>query len=176
MTTSNEAIARPLSVGIVDISGQKFGRLTVVSFHSVKGGSSKWNCVCDCGKTRVVRKGHLKSGDTKSCGCLVKEWVAENKTKHGMCGTPEYVSWQCMKYRCYYPKHKDYHSYGGRGITVCPQWLHSFETFLNDMGTKPTPDYTIDRINVNGNYEPSNCKWSTMKEQNMNTRKQLQSA
>lgn len=84
--------------------------------------------------------------------------------------TSEYYSWQAMKMRCYYKKHRNYKNYGGRGIVVCDRWLHNFRAFLGDMGYKPTPKHTIDRIDTDGNYEPSNCKWSTQKEQQSNRR------
>ena len=158
----------------MDLTGQTFGRLTVVEFsHKGKHGHSCWKCQCSCGNIIVVQYGNIKKGTTKSCGCLKKEFL----TKHGMAKTRFYKSWKSMKIRCLNKNREYYKYYGGRGITVCEEWL-DFNNFKNDMyesylghvkdfGEKQT---TLDRIDNNGNYCKENCKWSTYKEQIANQR------
>lgn len=160
----------------VQAVGRKFGRLTVVSTFYAKG-NLMCNCVCDCHKNKeytVVYYQSLLRGTTKSCGCYRSD---KNKI-HGMVYTRFYGIWSQMKGRCYRPKNPAYKYYGGRGITVCDRWKDSFENFKEDMyeyyqqhieefGEDNT---TIDRINVDGNYELNNCKWATRKEQSNNTR------
>lgn len=155
--------------------GEKFGRLTVID----EAGSDKhkkklWLCICECGNQITVIGSSLLCGNTKSCGCLRKEITAERYTTHGHSKgrtiTPEFSCWSAMIKRCTNKNVKQYSDYGGRGITVCEQWLDNFQNFYDDMGDKPSLDYTIDRINVNGNYEPSNCRWATVNEQSWNKR------
>lgn len=153
----------------LNLVGQKFGRLTILSFSYVSNhGDGYWNCICDCGKERTVMGSNLKAGNTKSCGCLQKE-RSGMPPKHGMSKTSIHSSWRGMAQRCYNPKNNNYHRYGGRGIKVCKRWLNSFTNFYKDMGEKPE-NKTLDRINNNGNYTPKNCKWSTAIEQQNNTR------
>jgi hypothetical protein len=129
----------------------------------------RFRCICDCGNIRSVNLTGLRNGSIKSCGC--KEIIYPHKT-HGNTNSVEYRTWADMKSRCYNTKVKNYKNYGGRGIIVCDRWLNSFQNFLEDMGKRPD-GYTIDRINVDGNYEPNNVRWATWKEQQNNRRNNL---
>ena len=157
----------------IDVSGKRFGRLTVIKQVSQKNKrrGAFFLCHCDCGKEKIIYGYSLRKNITRSCGCLHKEVAANINIKHGMnrrgMATPEYKSWFHMRQRCKNPNHKGFKNYGGKGISVCNRW-DNFSNFLSDMGTKPTPKHTIDRVDNNGNYEPKNCKWSTNKEQNNN--------
>lgn len=155
-----------------DISGHRFGRLTAISVHErrISSGNTRifWKCLCDCGSEVIIVRMNLHSngiGGSKSCGCL----KLEKATSHGKTKTKEYRAWASMHQRCNNPKNKRYEGWGGRGITVCDRWT-SFECFLSDMGCRPSDEYSLDRINNDGNYEPSNCKWSTRSEQQLNKR------
>lgn len=145
--------------------GERFGRLVVVERRPNVGGRSYYLCRCDCGTDVVVRAGNLKSYNTSSCGCLNSERssqrIAERNAVHGGAYTAEYLVWTGMKKRCYNHNHPRYKDYGGRGITVCERWRNSFENFFADMGPRPGKHYQLDRINNGGNYEPSNCQWTT---------------
>jgi hypothetical protein len=160
---------------MIDLSGRKYGRLTVVK-RTGKDRQRRyhWLCRCSCGEEKIVRGDSLKSGKTKSCGCLHKEKVAHLLTKHGhatrMTVSQAYRSWQHIIQRCTNPKHQHYHLYGGRGIMVCERWLNSFENFLVDMGEPPSPTHSIDRIDNNNQYCKSNCQWATKREQSRNRR------
>lgn len=146
---------------------KKYGKLTVLKeiepLHNKK--VRRFICLCECGNEKIVMLTNLNNGSTTSCGCNRK---GVNK-KHGDTGSPEHRTWKNMKRRCDNPKGNRWMQYGGRGIKVCERWLNSYENFLEDMGRKPSPIHSIDRINVNGNYEPSNCRWATPKEQSNNT-------
>lgn len=147
--------------------GNVFGRLTVVS-ETFQPGKREYHCRCTCGTVSTVRSDLLRSGRTRSCGCLRREVVSAARTTHGMSSTPTYYSWGNMIARCTNPADEHWEYYGGRGITVCDAWRSSFDAFLADMGPAPI-GHTIERENVNGNYEPSNCVWATMKQQRRNT-------
>lgn len=155
---------------IKDMTGQRFTRLLVVDrAPSDSNGNARWNCICDCGSATVSSGFTLRNGEAKSCGCLTTEQLAERAVKHGLCGTPEYRTWASMLNRCRNPNFPGYSDYGGRGIGVCERWK-VFSQFFADMGSRPSPKHSIERINNDGNYEPSNCRWATDAEQRRNTR------
>lgn len=152
----------------LELKGKKFGRLTVVAFsHST--GEVFWNCVCECGNEKVVRATHLSQGRIRSCGCVRDELLIVRRRRHGMKGTAIYGVWQGMKTRCLNPNSEKFHAYGGRGIKICERWM-DFANFYADMGAAP-PRCSLDRIDNDGDYEPSNCRWSTPKVQANNQRK-----
>lgn len=161
----------------VDLSGIRFGRLVVVSRDVSKKGHPAWNCLCDCGQEKVCLGINLKKGVTQSCGCLRTEMITARSLKHGNRrqrggGTTsrEYEAWCSMIGRCETESNTSYDNYGARGVKVCERWRSSFENFLADMGERPSPKHSIDRINVNGDYEPLNCRWVTREEQMRNRR------
>jgi len=161
---------------IIDLTGKIFGRLTVVrriyskNLPDWKKKQPQWLCLCECGKTVTKHGRYLRDGDTQSCGCIETEGLIKRNTVHGLTGTVEYSAWNSAKVRCYNPNNIKYPDYGGRGIKMCKRWLMGFEYFLSDMGKRPSRRYSLDRINVNGNYEPSNCRWATRKQQAQNKR------
>lgn len=154
-----------------DLIGKRFGKLVVLQNSGNKDGRSLWLCQCDCGKQTIVMGRYLIKGRTKSCGCYRKGFGTLWNVKHGQSGSTEYNSWRGMIERCTNPKNIGFNNYGGRGIKVCERWLNSFEAFLQDMGPKPTPKHSLERIDNNGDYEPGNCKWEIRIKQNRNQRR-----
>ncbi len=168
---------------IKDELGNRYGQLIVQRFAGINGHQAWWLCECTCGKDSVVRSGSLRSGNTTSCGCTSKviPEVARSVRKQATGGhirivngkdvrSAEYRCWRHIKSRCYNPNVPTFNDYGGRGLTVCSQWLQSFPTFLSDMGPKPSPKHSLDRINNDDGYHPANCRWATRTEQARNRR------
>lgn len=154
-------------------SGEKRHRLTVLeSYRHYRDSAGRpcieWECLCDCGRLTWVQS--INIGKTKSCGCSY--FGRRNGLKHGMSRSPEYNCWVQMRERCGNPNHPWFKNWGGRGIKVCERWM-KFESFIEDMGLRPSRFHSIDRVNNDGDYEPGNCRWATRHEQNMNTRRSL---
>lgn len=162
---------------LCNLTGQRFGRLVVVrrSDRGYRGGTI-WECRCDCGAVTHVYANHLKSGVTQSCGCLARELSISSKQRHCETGSRLYRVWACMKTRCYTPSNTSYERYGGRGIGVCDEWRNSYEAFRDwayANGYNPEAkrgECTIDRIDVNGDYSPDNCRWVSNSVQQRNKR------
>lgn len=162
-----------------DLTGMRFGRLTVIKFHeNDRGGRSQWLCKCDCGNTTIVRSYDLKGGKIVSCGCFWKERLVECNTSHNMCKNhPKlYFEHYNMLKRCYDEKCKNYNNYGGRGIQVCDRWRDNIQNFFDDVSVLPhfeEDGYSLDRIDNDGDYTPNNVRWATVREQNLNRRNTL---
>lgn len=162
---------------IINITSQKFGRLTALRDAGKDKRGRVWLCLCDCGKEAMVGSSHLRTGHTRSCGCLAIEAAKiPRNVKHGhtrisskTCAY-EYHAWSSMKQRCFNPNVRNYPRYGGRGITVCLRWQgdDGYANFIADMGMRPGKGYSIERNNTDGNYEPTNCRWATQTEQQNN--------
>lgn len=152
---------------LIDLRGQKFGRLTVIErAENAKCGEARWLCKCACGKEVVVFGNALRSGNTSSCGC----WRGQ---KHGMAHSKIYQTWQDIKRRCFNPNCKEFKNYGGRGITMFSEWIDDFQKFYDYVSNLPHFDeenYSLDRIDNNGNYEPDNLRWADQKTQCRNRR------
>ncbi len=157
--------------------GQRFGRLQVITRapdESRFNGAIAWICQCDCGtRTKGIVSGSLRNGDSQSCGCLRAEMRPFLHRTHGRSGTPEHGIWKNMLTRCYNSSNHNFKHYGARGITMCETWRDDFSAFFRDMGPRPTPKHTIDRIDNDGNYELSNCRWTTYAQQNRNYRRNI---
>lgn len=163
----------------IDHAGKRYGRLVGVRKVKPRNKHTFWLWRCDCGVEKEISANHVKRGKTRSCGCLLDEYLhseehqahcvnaAKSPRSHGLSRRPEYYVWKTMRQRCSNPNNKDYHHYGGRGISVCPEW-EDFEVFWNDMG--PANGLTIDRIDPNGGYCASNCRWADWSTQNLNKR------
>lgn len=162
---------RPTRGNPVDMSGRRIGRLVVVErVGTTADRSLQWRCRCDCGQETVVCARSLrKSHPTESCGCLRREQSSQQNRTHGMSHkVPEYEIWMGMKQRCENPNTDFFYRYGGRGIAVCARWRDDFAAFLADVGSRPTAQHSIDRIDGDGDYEPSNVRWATAREQRIN--------
>lgn len=153
----------------------RYGKLLVINRAPNVKTTAAWECMCDCGNIIVTTGARLRNGTVKSCGCLIKEILVIRNTKHGNAvrkkSSKEYISWEAMNSRCNSSSNSAYNRYGGRGIKVCERW-QTFSNFLQDMGKCPD-EYTLDRSDVNGDYDPNNCKWASNLEQANNTRKNI---
>lgn len=156
-----------------DLTGKRFGKLLVLGLYCTNR-NTKWNCLCDCGNSHIVRSSHLLSGNIKSCGCFKSEFLSKANSTHGLKKHPLYCVWRTIKARCLNPNHKSYKQYGGRGITICKEWMSS-EVFIKwAISNGWSPGLQIDRYpDNNAGYQPTNCRFVTSKVNNNNTRKSL---
>jgi hypothetical protein len=168
----------------LSLVGQTFGRLRVLKFAGMnKFENTTWLCKCECGNTATIRGSSLTNGHAKSCGCYKldksRELLAirnignQYGVTHGKSQTPEYMAYFNMLSRCYSPSYRQFKDYGGRGIRVCRRWRNSIEAFLTDMGPRPSPDHSLDRIDNDGDYTPKNCRWVTRVVQTQNRRRKI---
>lgn len=148
----------------LDVTGQRFGSLCVLGVAGTNNKNVYFHCKCDCGREKPILRQNLTSGRQFTCGCI------RPQTMHGHGNTPEYHIWYGMLERCNNPEHIQFKNYGGRGILVCGEWSDDVAVFVRDMGPRPSPRHSVDRINNDGNYEPGNCRWATPKQQAKNKR------
>jgi hypothetical protein len=163
----------------LNMEGLQFARWTVIERgENDSEGRVRWICKCVCGNTGLVLGKLLRNSHSRSCGCLLKDWLSATYTTHGHSKgakghtkrSSEYNIWADIKQRCRNKDDKGYPNYGGRGIKMCDEWYNSFELFLKDVGVRPSPEHSLDRINNDGDYEPSNCRWATRDVQSRNKR------
>lgn len=156
---------------LIDLTGQRFGRLVVIKREPTVNRHTIWLCECDCGKFVSVDAGNLRSNHTTSCGCFQREATSQSNRTHGKGHTRIWRIWECMKTRCYRKSYHAFRHYGGRGITICPEWKNDFQAFYDwAMANGYQDDLSIDRIDNDKGYSPDNCRWVTMAEQNNNKR------
>jgi len=153
----------PLPQNVKDETGNVYGKLTVIAFSGLRSKYAYWSCHCECGNEVDARGTGLRYGSHQSCGCSYYK-------ANGLYHTAEHRAWSGLIQRCTNPKNPRFSEWGGRGISVCDRWRNSFLDFYEDMGPKPSPKHSIDRINNDGNYEPSNCRWATPRQQTLNSR------
>lgn len=153
-----------------DFNNKRFGRWLVLEDFIMVKRNVYCRCVCDCGVIKTVRKSSLYCGDSVSCGCFNKEVISITNSKHRLSDHPLYDTWALMIRRCHDVRHKNFSTYGGRGIFVCMRWMFSVKNFIDDMDNKPSKDYSLDRIDNKKGYSKQNCKWSTQTEQCRNKR------
>lgn len=155
----------------LDLLNKQFGRLLVIAREgSDKNGRSLWRCQCNCRNQVIIQGKRLSSGHTKSCGCISRDQLIAASTTHGLRHSLTYTSWYAMKARCHRSTAHNYARYGALGVKVCDRWQNSFENFYADMGARPSPKHSIDRIDPYGDYEPGNCRWADALTQRHNRR------